>query len=301
MSALNKYAWVVNTLLRAGERGLTLSELNERWQRNEMSQGNPLVRQTFNRWKWTIFETWGVVIECHSRGYRYYISNPKVLESDELESWALDAFSTYEILSNNTDIKDRILLEEIPSNRYFLTEILDAMRNNKVVEMTYTNFNGGPTYTIRVAPYCVKMSMKRWYMLASKTHKKELRIYGLDRIDDITQTEESFVLPEDFDAKAYFYNLFGVVNDTNIKVETIVLRAWASHQNYIRSLPLHHSQHQIFKSEEYADFELHLRPTFDFCFELLSRGAMIEVIKPKSLRHLMHGYARDLWNMYEND
>ncbi len=302
MSALNKYAWVVNTLLRAGERGLSLKELNERWVRNEMSNGEPIPRQTFDRWKGAILNTWGVIIDCKvGSGYRYYIMNPDALKKCELEAWMLDTYSTFDILSNNTAIKDRILLEEIPSNRYFLTDILDAMNNNNIIEMTYTNFIGGDTYTHRVAPYCVKMSMKRWYMLALNTYNDALRIYGLDRIEDVRLTEETFKFPKKFDAKKYFSTLFGVVNDETTKVERIVLRAGRYHQNYLRSLPLHPSQHEIFTSDEYADFELRLRPTFDFCFELLSRGAMIEVIKPQSLRHIMHGYARDLWQMYKKD
>ncbi len=301
MSALNKYAWLVNTLRRAGERGLSLEELSERWQRNEMSGGDKLARQTLNHWKAAVLNTWGVMIECHKKGYRYYIANPSALDPDKLEAWLLDTYSTFDILSNNIKMKDRILVEEIPSNRYFLTDIIEAMNDSKVLEMTYRNYTGGRTFTRQVAPYCLKMSMKRWYMLAQNSDDKSLSIYGLDRIRNIRQTDKKFVFPKNFDAKEYFSTLFGVVNMKNVKVERIVLRADAYHQNYLRSLPLHHSQREIFTSDEYADFELYLRPTFDFCFELLSRGNLLEVIKPKSLRRMMHRYAWELWNMYEKD
>ena len=35
MTFLEKYIWVVNTLSHAGEKGLSLKELNEKWLLNE--------------------------------------------------------------------------------------------------------------------------------------------------------------------------------------------------------------------------------------------------------------------------
>ncbi len=302
MALLNKYTWVVSTLLRAGERGLSLKELNERWIKNDLSYGKPIPRQTFDRWKGPILDTMGVVIECHQKWpYRYYISNPSVLEEGELGQWLLDTFNTFNSLSQHISLQDRILVEEIPSSRDFLTDILNAMHEGKVIEMVYKNFTGGETYTHRVAPYCVKMSMKRWYMLALNTYNNKLRLYGLDRIEGVCLTEETFQVPKDFNAREYFSTFFGVVHTEDVPVERIVVRAMSHHQNYLRSLPLHSSQKEIVTTEEYADFELHLRPTYDFCFELLSRGGMIEVLEPQSLRHTMHGFAWELWEMYKKD
>lgn len=81
MSILNKYIWVVDTLHQAGERGISLKELNEKWVRNEaLSCGEPIPRQTFDRWKGNILDLLGVIIECHTKGgYRYYIENPEIL------------------------------------------------------------------------------------------------------------------------------------------------------------------------------------------------------------------------------
>ena len=38
----------------------------------------------------------------------------------------------------------------------------------------------------------------------------------------------------------------------------------------MRTLPLHHSQKEIYACDDYADFELALRPTYDFYMKLLS-------------------------------
>ncbi len=302
MSILNKYIWIVNTLHRAGERGLSLKEINERWVTTEQSCGEPIARQTFDRWKGGILDMMGIVIECHLRGgYRYYIYNPEVLKRGELNRWLLDTYTTFNTLSHNVSLKDRILVDEIPSSRDYLTDILEAMRESKVVEITYKNFQHDHSYTFAVAPYCVKMFQKRWYMLALSIQYNQLRLYGLDRIEDIASTDQEFVLPEDFDAKAYFATYFGVVHDEKVDVKRIVIRADRYHQHYLRTLPLHESQKEIYTCEDYADFELHLRPTYDLCMELLRVGGMIEVLEPQSLRHDMHGWVRDLWEIYKND
>ncbi len=99
MTQLNKCLWIVDALLQAGERGLSLKELNEKWLRIEMSYGEPIPRQTFNRLKGVILDTMGVVVECHCRGgYRYYIYNPEVLNVGEMSRWLLDTYSTAQAL-----------------------------------------------------------------------------------------------------------------------------------------------------------------------------------------------------------
>lgn len=137
-----------------------------------------------------------------------------------------------------------------------------------------------------------------WYLLAKSIGVDKIRLYGLDRIGDVELTDGRFELPKDFDASGYFDSFFGIVLDGNVPVERIVLRANRQHQHYLRTLPLHKTQHEIYTCDEYADFELYLRPTYDFVMELLHAGAMVEVLEPLSLRETMKGWVSDMWEMY---
>lgn len=57
-----KYVWVIKTLHNAGPRGITLADINEKWRDyTDLSRGEELPRQTFNRWKNELQEVFGVM------------------------------------------------------------------------------------------------------------------------------------------------------------------------------------------------------------------------------------------------
>ena len=213
----------------------------------------------------------------------------------------LDSFAVCNLISENLSLKDRILVSNIPSAHDHLTTLLEAMRENRVVTITYCGFNKLNSHTFPIEPYCVKLFENRWYVLAHNIHYDDYRIYGLDRIEDLEITTDTFKLPKDFSASDYFSNYYGIISDGNIKPERIVIRAYRDHIPYMNSLPLHHSQKLLEDNGEYADFELFLAPTFDFTMRLLSAGAMIEVISPASLRKTLKGWVSDMYNLYRED
>ena len=275
MQQLQKYTWLIDTIRRAGK--ISLEEISERWERNkDLSDYKPLSRSTFNRWKDAIFSQFGIIISCQrAGGYLYYIENPEDIDEDELKKWMLDSFA--------------------------VSSLLDAMRENRVVSITYCRFNKSESHKFAIEPYCVKLFEDRWYVLARNVQYDDLRIYGLDRIEDLEMTDDTFKLPKDFSASDYFSNYYGIVTDKSMKPQRIVIRAYGSHIPYIKSLPLHHSQKLLEDNGEYADFEFFLTPTYDFVMRLLHVGAMIEVISPASLRKTMKGWVTDIYNLYKND
>lgn len=298
MSLILKYIWVVKTIHRAGR--ITLKELNEKWRANvDLSRGEDLPRQTFDRWKSGILDLFGILIDCEQRGgYHYYIANPKELSEGKLRTWLLNTYGTAETLSSNLSIHDRILTENIPSSQDHLSTVLEAMKSNNMLHITFKAFTMKEPKRFLVEPYCVKMSAQRWYMLARNTEHKNLRLYSLDRIEAVEISNTRFVLPDDFNAKDYFAEFFGIVLDESVPLQTIILRADKYHQNYMRTLPLHPTQREIFACDDYADFELSLRPTYDFYMKLMSFGNMIKVLEPKTLQEEICKWLENTIEMY---
>ena len=78
-----KYEWLVNTLIKTG--GLTLKEINERYKANvDLSGGQSLPRNTLFRWRDDILDAFAVIIECDRSTRRYYVSNKKELNFNQL-------------------------------------------------------------------------------------------------------------------------------------------------------------------------------------------------------------------------
>ena len=301
MNQLQKYTWLIDTIRRAGK--ISHKDLSDRWERNkDMSDCKPLHRATFNRWRDAIYEQFGIMIDCQKvGGYLYYISNPEDIDEDKLKKWMLDSFAVGNAIGENLSLKGRILVDEIPSGRDHLTTILDAMKENHVVNITYKPFKKSQGFTFPIEPYCVKLFENRWYLLAHNTRYGDIRLYGLDRVESAESTVDTFRIPKNFDANKFFSTAYGVVIDYDVKPERIVIRADENHNHYLKSLPLHHSQRVIEDCGEYADFELYLSPTYDFVMKLLQVGSMIEVISPASLRKTMKGWISDMYELYKND
>lgn len=301
MNQLQKYTWLIDTIRRAGK--ISHKELSDRWERNkDLSDCRPLHRATFNRWRDAIYEQFSIIIECQKvGGYLYYIANPEDIDEDRLKKWMLDSFAVGNIIGENLSLKGRILVDEIPSGRDHLTTILEAMKENRVVTISYRPFKKERSYTFPIEPYCVKLFENRWYVLAYNPQYQELRLYGLDRVESAVITEDTFKLPKKFDAAEFFSSAYGIVVDKEIEPQRIIIRADENHKPYLKSLPLHHSQRLLEDQGEYADFELYLAPTYDFVMKLLQVGSMVEVLEPAHLRKTMKGWIKDMYNLYRND
>ena len=292
-----QYIWLINTIHRAGK--ITLQELNNRWIRTEMSGGMPMNRITFNRHRLAIEEMFDICIECQRKGgYYYYIENKEVFTDNNLQQWMLDSLSISNMLMESSSLKQRIMLENIPAGKEYLQPIINAMKLNRKLQMTYRKFHQPTGYTITVEPYAIKVFRQRWYLLANDYKRKHPSVYALDRILSIEETDESFTFPSDFDAERFFRDCYGVLF-TDDKPQRIVVRAYSPLDNYLRTLPLHHSQRELASTPESADFEYYLRSTFDFRQELLSQAHEAEVLAPESLRQEMKELLAKMMERYE--
>lgn len=274
-----EYVWLVNTISRAG--ALTLRELNERWLRTDMSQGVELSRSTFNRHRAAVEDIFGIIIDCDSQ-YRYYIYNSDALRDESVQNWMLSTMTVSNIVSEARGLHDRILLEHIPSDGEHLRTVVDAMRRSVRIAITYRRYGADADSVWTVEPYCIKLFRRRWYLLCRYSDKGFVTL-SFDRIRSIELTEETFVLPDDFDAQAWFSQYFGVMTDDRVPMERVVLRAFGNERYALRDLPLHHSQKMIKDAGEYVDFELFLRPTSDFIAQILSRGRWVKVLESESI------------------
>ena len=305
-SLFKQYIWLIETIRRNGR--MTLSEISDLWCQQEESDGQELSRTTFNRHRDSILDIFGVIIECDRKnGYRYYIENEEVLKENSIQNWMFSTLSVSNMLDGNAGLQNRILLESIPSGDK-LRQIIDAMRDNRRIRIQYHKYSSAESKQYTLEPYCLKLYNRRWYMLVKKadaptpdddTKKGDLFIFSLDRIESIELLQTKFSIDKNFDAEAYFNDCFGIMVDGNLKSERIVLRAYGLEPFYLRDLPIHHTQKEIKKTEEYTDYELKLRPAEDFIEYLLSLSTWSRVLEPEWLVKEMQQRLMDALSRYK--
>lgn len=294
----NRYIWLVDTIYRA-ER-ITFEEINERWVRTEMSGGEDLPLRTFHNHRKAIEEMFDINIECDKRdGYRYFIENADDMAKGGVRNWLLNTFAVNNLINESHHLKRRILFEDIPSGRKYLTPTIEAMRDNAVLEMTYQGYWRTKPHTFEVEPYCVKVFRQRWYMVGRSIADEKIRIYSLDRICNLQETDKKFIYPKDFDPQKYFAASFGIIVDEDYDVEKVRVRVYGNKCKYLRALPLHASQKEGKPEKDCTVFEYRLRPTYDFRQELLSYGDEVEVLEPQWFREEMQQIAKQMHKYYE--
>lgn len=312
---LRRHIWILSKLYES-PKGLTYKEFAEEWERTTLnSQQTSLPKRTFQDCLRAIEETFGIEISSNARnGYRYQIVNRKWLEKDNIKDWLLSAFAVNGLLQDSRGLRERVMYEDIPSGNSWLLPILNAMKGNHVVRLEYQDYYDAEPREVLLEPYCVRVFRQRWYVIGVMQNKPEgeepceltnqgqIRRYALDRIQHLVATEETFKMPRQFTTEGYFADVFGIiVEPEEYKVERIRLKiSDVNHRRqYLRSLPLHHSQREVERHSDYSVFEVRVMPTYDFIQQLLSMGGEVEVISPDYVRAEMKRRITEMARLYE--
>ena len=292
---LSRYIWLIDTIRRYGT--ITREKLNELWMLSPYSDGSPLPRRTFYNYRQAIEELFNINIECNTSTYEYSIDSGDD-RHESMTDWLLNSAAMSNVLSSVSDVSDRIFLEDVPSARLYLSQVISALRENHPVRFTYRPYTRlNPTKDVIVGPYFLKIFKQRWYVTGRNVKDDKIKTYALDRMEDVKIEDDTFVVDKSFDLESYVRDTFGIVFSQGEPKE-VVLRADTRQSKYLRALPLHHSQREVMH-DEYSLFYYKLRLTPDFVQELLSYGPNIQVVSPPELKAMVVTQLRDALAKYE--
>ena len=296
---LKRYLWLIDILRRRGE--LTYQEISSAWERSAVNDnGSTLSKRTLYNHCQAVGRQFGIEISCR-RGRNlnyYYIANPEALSDNGMNSWLIENFSVSTLLLENKDLADKILLDEVPSGRLYLDDLLAAIRDENVVRLSYCNFSGRGYDGLDAEPLCVKIFKRRWYVLTRLTDNGKLRIFALDRITSLEKTKRKYIYPSDFSPTEFFAPYFGIIALTGDKPEIIRLRIFDELRGYLKTLPIHHSQRIVEEADNHMDITVKVAPTFDFVQELLLHREQLEVMTPESLRKEIYSVISKMSDLY---
>ena len=286
---LQKYIWLVQTFIRAGEDGLSLQEISDKWESRFDSQYS---RRTFNNHRKDVEDVFGIYIDCNRRTNRYFIEYSEDVADENAESaWLINTFTVGKVLSmGRKRLSGRVAVENIPSGHQHLTSVMEAMTDNHEIVIGYRKYSSTEAERLTLQPYAVKESAKRWYMIAYCVERQGLRVYGLDRIQYLEITDRSYKMPRGFDVEELFATSFGIYLPEQ-RAQKIVFRTSAKEAKYLRDLPLHSSQCEEESGQDHVTFSIFVcakdgKGKFynDLIMELCRYGSRIEVLSPADVR-----------------
>jgi len=286
---LNRITFITRLVLK--NENLTLQDIDNEWRYCSLCDGSSINQKLLSRDRERINELFGINIQprrIESGVYCYYVKNKDDIKDDALLQWHISMLSMVEVMAGYTSLRERIQLENYAPDPHLLPVILQAMKDDKQISITYKRFNGNGTKVHSVEPFFIKDYQHRLYLVARICNKKkDPCVFSLDRILDIERLTDKFKMPKDLTVDKFFEDCYGVMRDEDTKAELVTIRAFDDEMYYVHTKPLHSSQRAIGfldLSFGFCDFQLYLKPTKDFIGFLLSRADRIEVLEPIWLR-----------------
>lgn len=291
------YVWLLETLQSHGR--LTLKELQRLWLNSSVNEEKKkLAPRTFSNHIQSIADIFGVEILCDRRDNTYYIDNENEIGGSGIRDWMLASLSLTGLLNESVGLRDRIIFEDIPSSRKYLTTVIQAIRNETVINVTYQSYHKPAPENLVLEPYCLREFKRRWYLYAHKDGDEGPHMFALDRVLDMEIGNDRFSFPKTFNAHEYFAGVYGIRIYPDMKRETVILKVSNMQARYFKSLPLHQSQEVVEETPEYTVFKYFLTPDYDFRQDVLSFGAGVEVLEPEHVRQEIGKVASDLDRKY---
>ena len=280
VEVLSRHVWLLQTILQAGPEGMLLGRVQSLW---EARWGTRYARKTFCNHRNAIAEIFGIEIKCNRHTNRYYIPfYSQYLDSTSARSWLVNTLTITNTLSQGGgNLDGRMEIEEIPSGQLWLTSILSAMDKNAVLEISYRKYTSTESEKLTIHPYALREMDRRWYLVAYCLQRKDMRVYGLDRVLSVEETGESFEMPKGFSLEKLFRYSYGTyLPEQGQKESLITFKATSTESKYLRDLPIHPTQKEV----EENLFTIEVIPNENLIMEFCRLGNRVEVISPSDIR-----------------
>jgi hypothetical protein len=282
---IRKCMYLINLLERKG--AMTLKEINECYQYSSIYEGDNIIPRTFLRYKDFIEVNFPCYIEYNARTGKYELHRHKALygEDDSLFDYLLSAYHIEGMTELALKHREKIMLSDAPTGVENVQMILEAIDKKKGIVCDYYSFNKKTKKSHVMIPYFLRTWEQRWYLAAElNNHHHGIAIFALERMDNLSLTEEKMTPTHNITVDEYFDGCFGANHSDEQKPERILIKVYSTQVEYVKALPIHESQKEIETTDEWSIFEYRLVPCYNFYQQLLWHREKLEVLEPQYVR-----------------
>lgn len=298
MAKNGKCLWIVDTLLHVG--GLSLRDLNDRWERSSLYDGKSLHERTFARYKEHIASEYNIDIGYSASVNKYFIENSDEVKSNALYRYLLSAYRIAELNTQALRHRDRLMLEPVPTGTEHLSTLLQAIDEGHTVCFDYTSYYADGVQEWELIPCFLRIFEGRWYLIAEYMDHSKAKTFALERIAELRIGERQLAPSPEVTPDTYYQGCFGIIHEER-KPVLIRLRADRQQRRYLRAQPLHESQEETETADDFSIFTYYLRPSFDFYQRVLWMRDKVELLGPDEVRAEMAEIVGRMADMYQRN
>ena len=177
----------------------------------------------------------------------------------------------------------------------YLTTLIDCVIKRQPITIDYHPF-GREVVQWTIHPYYLKQYNNRWFLLGYNSGFDDLSIVALDRIEDISYSQETFKRNLDFNFDTYFRDIIGVSIEKGKEIEHVRLKFSKDRLPYVISKPIHFSQE--IEDEEEGIVSIDVIPNKELLSELIWFRDEVEVLAPDSLRNEIKDKISNMYKKY---
>lgn len=191
-----------------------------------------------------------------------------------------ELISYLEQIENNLHIGHRPY-KEYGEFRETINTINEAVSDQRHIDILYYTISRKEESKRRVAPYNIWLFDGSFYLVGYCKKRQDIRMFALDRIKQLTLSNESFERPDDFNIEEFMGSSFGVFQG---KPENVKIKFSKDVAEYIKEKNWHDTQKITQQEDGSVIFEADVAGLEEIRFWVLSWGANAVVLSPESLK-----------------
>jgi predicted DNA-binding transcriptional regulator YafY len=214
---------------------------------------------------------------------------------DYKNSFHVESFFRFLEIVNTAELLTESLLDSKETLQYInfdtgggfqgtenLRPLLGAIKERRIISFLHYNYHSSKNTLYEIYPYLLKEYQNRWYIVGVVNESKQLRTFGLDRMDELEVKPETFIWDKKLNPAEKFDQTIGLMYDRETPQE-IILSFTHIQGKYIKSLPWHHSQKVLIDTKEELRISLMIIPNYELLQLILKHGNQVKVIEPQWL------------------
>ena len=177
-----------------------------------------------------------------------------------------------------------------------LSQVQEAVQQQRYIDIRYFTMSRNVSTLRRVAPYKVWFYNETFYLIGHCQIRDDVRLFAIDRIEEITISTETFEMPAGFDAESFMNASFGVFQG---KAQTVRIRFRRKAAGYVKEKIWHPSQSISAEPDGSVIFTVKVAGIQEIKRWVLKWGRAAEVLAPEPLRRAVIEEIRAMETLYQ--